>query len=323
MNQTHCREITRRMISIVIAVYKSAGTIGSLVEKILEEPGLNVGEIILVNDASPDNTGAVCRDIVASFRGRVRLVDLARNFGEHNAVMAGLTHCRGDIAVIMDDDFQNPPSEIKLLVDKLLAGQYDVVYGVYLRKHHNWFRNLGSWFNGIVATATLGKPRGIYLSSFKAINRFAINEITHYDLPYPYIDGLLFRVTNRIGSVTVQHAQRIAGKSNYTLWKLIHLWLNMLTNFSILPLRFATILGCLTLLFGLGLSSCVFYWAFTGVELPSGWPSVICTLVIFSGVQLITIGVIGEYVGRLFLGCNGTPQFVVREVIESESKAEE
>jgi len=230
--------------------------------------------------------------------------------------MAGLKYCRGDIAVIMDDDFQNPPSEIRHLVDKIKTGNFDVVYGVYLQKKHSWFRNFGSWFNGVIATVALGKPKGIYLSSFKAINRFSINEILRYVLPYPYIDGLLFRITNRIGSVIVQHAPRTEGKSNYTLRKLINLWLSMLTNFTILPLRFATILGLLTLLFGFILCGFVFYWVFTKQQLPSGWPSLICSLVIFSGVQLISIGLIGEYVGRLFLGYNGTPQYVVHEVIE-------
>jgi glycosyltransferase involved in cell wall biosynthesis len=302
-------------LSVVIPVYRSAGTIASLVEQLLSEPGVEIGEVVLVNDGSPDDSGAVCRELAERFSSRVCLVDLARNFGEHNAVMAGLNHCRGRFAVIMDDDAQNPPSEIRSLVSGLHSGRYDVVYGKYREKQHNWFRNLGSWFNGVVASVVLRKPREVYLSSFKAISRFVINEITRYQLPYPYIDGLIFRVTDRIGSVDVQHAARTEGRSNYTLRKLIRLWLNMLTNFTILPLRFAVYLGGFTVLFGLTLTTLVLYWTFTGVLLPEGWPSVMCSLVIFSGVQLITLGVIGEYVGRLFLSYNGTPQFVVREVV--------
>ena len=305
-------------ISIVIPVFKSASTIGPLVEEIFKETGLEIEEIILVNDGSPDNTGPVCRDMVRAHAGRVLLLDLARNFGEHNAVMAGLNQCVGDIAVIMDDDFQNRPSEIRLLIEKMQEGKYDVVYGEYRHKYHGWFRNLGSWFNGIVFSMISEKQMKSYLSSFKAINRFIIDEITGYNGPFPYIDGHVFRATNRIGSVEVRHAPRETGTSNYSLRKLMGLWLNMLTNFSIYPLRFATLLGGTTILFGIGLTALVIYWNFTDPEVPSGWPTVICSLVIFSGVQLISLGIIGEYVGRLFLGNNATPQYVVREIVKCE-----
>jgi len=307
-------------ISIIIPVYKSAGSISSLVKKLLNEVDLNILEVLLVNDASPDNTDEICRDLVSNYHGKVRLVELARNFGEHNAVMAGLNHCRGNMAVIMDDDFQNPPSEIILLVNELISQGYDVVYGQYIEKQHHWLRNMGSRFNDFVARFALGKPRDLYLSSFKVLNRFTINEITKYKLPYPYIDGLIFRVTNRIGSVKVQHMSRKEGKSNYTLSKLIRLWLNMVTNFTIIPLHIATILGILTLCFGIGFTSFMFYWIIIGETLPSGWPSLVSIVIIFSGVQLISVGVMGEYIGRLFLGSNGTPQFVVREIIESRKE---
>jgi len=304
--------------SIIIPVYNGANTIDALVEKLFRELPENDIEIVLVNDGSSDNSAAVCRAIQQRHTRRVIFVDLSKNFGEHNAVMAGLRYARGDAAVIMDDDFQNPPSEVRLLVAKLDEG-FDVVYSQYERKHHSIFRNLGSWFNGIMATILLKKPGNLYLSSFKALNRFMIDQIILYTHPYPYIDGLIFRVTRKVGRVTVKHSPRASGKSNYSLVRLVRLWLNMFTNFSILPLRIATILGCITVLFGIVIASLAVYWAFTDPLAPHGWPTLVCAMVIFSGTQLLVLGVIGEYLGRLFLGQNGTPQSIVREVITGQN----
>jgi undecaprenyl-phosphate 4-deoxy-4-formamido-L-arabinose transferase len=306
------------LVSIVIPVYKGAHTIGPLVESLFNEFNQHKIEIVLVNDGSPDDSGKVCRRLLQSHPGRIKLVELSRNFGEHNAVMAGLKHARGDCAVIMDDDFQNPPSEVQRLLDAL-EQDYDVVYGVYEQKHHNLFRNLGSWFNGLAANILIKKPKDLYLSSFKVMKRFVIDQIVLYDLPYPYIDGLIFRVTARIGKVTVKHRPRAKGRSTYTLSKLVGLWLNMFTNFSVLPLRVATVLGLITMFFGVGLASLATYWAYTDPLAPKGWPTLVCALVIFSGVQLIALGVIGEYLGRLFLGHNRTPQYIVREVLEKDT----
>jgi len=306
------------LVSIVIPVYKSEKTIGPLVESMLSEFDQNNVEIVLVNDGSPDNSSKVCRRLLQRHPDMVRLIELSRNFGEHNAVMAGLKYARGDCAVIMDDDFQNPPSEVQLLLDTLEQG-YDVVYGVYEQKHHSLFRNLGSLFNDLVANVLIKKPKDLYLSSFKVMNRFVIDQIVLYDLPYPYIDGLIFRVTTRIGKVTVTHRPRAQGRSTYTIPKLIGLWMNMFTNFSVLPLRVATVLGLITMFFGVGLASLATYWAYTDPLAPKGWPTLVCALVIFSGVQLIALGVIGEYLGRLFLGHNRTPQYIVREVVDGDS----
>jgi len=304
--------------SIIIPVYNGADTIAALVENLFRELQDSEIEIILVNDGSADNSVAVCREIQQHRPEQVTFVNLSKNFGEHNAVMTGLRYARGNAAVIMDDDFQNPPSEVNRLVAKLEKG-FDVVYGQYERKHHSLFRNLGSWFNGMMATVLLKKPKGLYLCSFKAINRFLIDEIIRYTHPYPYIDGLIFRVTRRVGMVTVQHSPRAVGKSNYSLARLVRLWLNMFTNFSILPLRIATILGCITVVFGMVIAALAVYWAFTDPLAPAGWPTLVCAMVIFSGTQLLVLGVIGEYLGRLFLGQNGTPQSIVREVTGANS----
>jgi len=304
------------MVSFVIPVYCGEQTIGVLVESLLTETGIADMEIILVNDGSPDGSEAVCRELVRHNTGKVRLISLSRNFGEHNAVLAGLQEAHGEIAVIMDDDLQHPAHEAGRLVHELIATGNDVIYGIYESKQHNQLRNFGSWLNGKMATVLLKKPAHLYLSSFKAVNRFVIDEIIKYSLPYPYIDGLIFRVTTRVGMLPVQHLPRDIGNSGYTVRKLLHLWLNMFTNFSVLPLRLSMLAGLTTVAFGILFLGIVLYWYLTKLYLPPGWTSVVGLVCIFSGIQLISLGMIGEYIGRLFLGHNGTPQFVIRNKFE-------
>ncbi|MBI5814385.1 MAG: glycosyltransferase family 2 protein [Nitrospinae bacterium] len=309
------------LISIVIPVYRSELSIGPLVDRLMEEPSIKKQiEVVLVNDGSPDGSGRVCREITAKYPGRTRLIELSRNFGEHNAVMAGLRHAKGDAAVIMDDDFQNPPSEVSLLIEEMEKGGHDVVYGIYERKRHHWLRNLGSKVNGFMATYLLDKPAGLYLSSFKSLNRFTIDQVIKYDLPYPYLDGLIFRVTKKVGKVMVRHEDRLMGESNYSFRKLVRLWLNMFTNFSVLPLRVATLSGGLTIIFGMVMACVAVYWKYTDPLAPAGWATLVVLAAFFSGVQLISLGVMGEYIGRMFISHSGAPQSIVREVVESEKK---
>lgn len=314
-------------LSVVIPVYNSEDTIEALVRKCADElraahPNL---EFVLVNDGSRDGSDGAVRALLADPPPcRVRYLRLARNFGEHNAVVCGLAHCTGDRAVIIDDDFQNPPEEISKLVTRLDEG-FDVVYSRYEVKHHHWFRNLGSWFNDRVAVVMLKKPKGLYLSSFKCLNRFAIDCVVGYSGPYPYIDGLILRSTRSIGTQVCRHAERSAGRSNYTLRRLISLWLNMFTSFSVAPLRLATYLGLTMAAIGL-LLVVVFTlsWALDGLfvsDVPRGWASLIISVTMFSGIQLFVLGVLGEYVGRLFMTLNGQPQWVVRESVSTDEEA--
>jgi len=310
-------------LSVIIPVYNGAQTIGPLVEAVGREVGpRHELELVLVNDGSPaDNTAEVCAALAAR-DPRVKFIDLSRNFGEHNAVMAGLNYCTGDAAVIIDDDFQNPPSEILRLVDKLAEG-HDVVYSRYERKAHRGWRNLGSRFNNAVATLMLHKPYDLYLSSFKALSRFVIDELIKYRGPYPYIDGLIWRITRRCAVVTVRHDPRAVGKSGYTLRKLVSLWLNMFTNFSILPLRAAVVLGLLLAAAGMVVAVLSFIERLRHPDLPRGWASLIISLMLLSGVQLVAIGMVGEYLGRLFLKDAGNPQFVVRQIVNGAKREPE
>jgi glycosyltransferase involved in cell wall biosynthesis len=301
-------------VSIVIPVYGGEKTIGPLVRELLDRLGSAFElEFVLVNDSSPDGAGAVCRRLAAE-HPNVKFLDLSRNFSEHNAVMAGLNHSTGDHAVIIDDDFQNPPEEVIKLIREIEKG-YDVVFSYYERKRHHPLRNLGSWFNNQVASVLIGKPKDLYLSSFKAINRFVIDEITKYDGPYPYVDGLILRVTRRYGRVLVEHRARGEGKSGYTLRKLVALWLNMFTNFSILPLRLASYAGFACAVLGIVVALIFTFEKLRRPDLPAGWASLIVSVFLIGGIQLFALGMIGEYLGRLFLKANRTPQFVIRESV--------
>jgi undecaprenyl-phosphate 4-deoxy-4-formamido-L-arabinose transferase len=307
-------------VSVLIPVYNSGRTIGELVDTVIETLGplTTLWEIILVNDGSTDDSHVKALAAVKRHPGVVKYINLFRNFGEHNAVMCGLQHVTGDSVTIIDDDFQNPPTEILQLVDKLQEG-FDVVYSYYDEKCHSKFRNLGSKFNNLVASILLKKPKGLYLSSFKTIDATLIQALAHYQGPYPYLDGLILRSTQNIGRKLCQHEDRKAGKSNYTILKLVRLWLNMFTGFSITPLRITSYLGLLVSFLSLLLAA---YFVtvrsigpiFIEHEIPAGWASTIVAITSFSGLQLIMLGMIGEYLGRLFLTINGTPQYLIRNM---------
>ena len=302
------------LITIVIPVYNGAGTIKGLVDKLVACLSGQALQIVLVNDGSMDNSREVCHALSREYGTVVTFIDLARNFGEHNAVMAGLHYADGDYVVIMDDDFQNPPEEVPLLVREAVEHNCDIVYTWYRKKEHSWGRNLGSWFNDRVANILLDKPKDLYLSSFKCLSCMLVREITKYTGPYPYIDGLALRCTRNIGRVQVRHEKRKGGRSGYTFRKLVHLWLNMFVNFSVIPLRISSVLGLAFSSFGVILGVLVIREKMSDPAMPVGWASLIITVIVFSGVQLFMLGLLGEYVGRLFLSNNQTPQFVVREV---------
>ena len=308
----------RFALSIVIPVYNGAASIAELVGA-LEELSIEGGhEIVLVNDGSPDNSLEVCRSLLDKARVPITLVSLARNYGEHNAVMAGLRHASGAHVITMDDDLQNPPEEVERLLAFAQCSDNDAVYTYYEEKKHSAWRNLGSRFTNRVADFVLEKPRGLYLSSFRCMSAFTVREVTRYQGPFPYIDGLILQVTQNIGRVMVRHLPRAAGRSNYTLRRLLRLWMSMFVNFSVMPLRISTITGFV--LSGLGAIGGA---AVIGEALlyspPEGWASLMAAVLLLSGVQLIILGIVGEYLGRLYLTANGKPQSVVREVRHSHA----
>ena len=302
------------LLSVVIPLYRSEASIERVVADLAAltlEGGL---EIVLVNDGSPDGTLGVCRRIAASCPVPVTVVNLARNFGEHNAVITGLRHARGQWVVTMDDDGQNPPAEALRLLEAAQRGGHDAVFGDYEVKEHSAWRNLGSWFANRVAGWVLDKPSGLYLSSFRCLSRFLVEQIVRYAGPYPYIDGLILQCTRSVTSIEVQHKARAEGRSGYTVRKLVHLWLNLFTNFSVLPLRLATVLGLSLAALGVLGVGWVVFLHLTQQGPAFGWGSLMAALLVFSGTQLVMLGLIGEYLGRAYLSANGRPQAVVREV---------
>jgi undecaprenyl-phosphate 4-deoxy-4-formamido-L-arabinose transferase len=308
----------RPVLSFVIPLFNSADTIAPLVREI-DSLAIDGGhEIVLVNDGSSDRTSQVCRDLMRSTRVPTILIEHSRNFGEHNAVLTGWRHARGAHVVNLDDDGQNPPAEGVRLWRHATAQGFDVVYGHYDVKHHSVWRNAGSWLTNRMTDWALDKPAGFYLSSFRCVSAFATQSVINYAGPYPYLDGLLLQVTQRIDSLTVRHDARRAGASGYTLRRLIRLWLSAWLNFSVLPLRIATAIGLLTAVLGLIAFGVVVWLWYVGRGPAYGWGWVMSTLLVFSGTQLVILGLIGEYLGRMFLTLNQRPQAVVREVIRTD-----
>jgi undecaprenyl-phosphate 4-deoxy-4-formamido-L-arabinose transferase len=314
-------------VSFVVPLYYSAETVAGVVRDIQALVVDGGHEIILVNDGSTDRTSDVVRGLIADARRRadgrpprvpITLVEHARNFGEHNAVLTGWRHARGRYIVNLDDDGQNPPSEGVRLWRHALEHGFDVVFGHYESKQHSAWRNAGSAFTTYVTDWALDKPRGFYLSSFRCVSAFVARQVTGYAGPHPYIDGLLLQVTQRIGSLEVRHEPRRAGVSTYTFRRLVRLWLSAWVNFSLLPLRIASVLGLVVGGAGIVAFAGVL-WLWLQDRGPQyGWGWLMSALLIFSGTQLVLLGLIGEYVGRMFLAVNQRPQSVVREVVESE-----
>jgi undecaprenyl-phosphate 4-deoxy-4-formamido-L-arabinose transferase len=301
-------------LSVVIPVYNAEATIEQLCDVLIRElsPSYRL-QIVLVNDASCDGTCAACQRLRERYPDAIDYVTLTRNFGEHNAVMAGLHYAEGDYCVIMDDDFQNPPLEVVKLVAKIRQG-YDVVYSRYETKMHSAFRNLGSRFHNWMATHALGKPADLYLSSFKILSHFMVQQIIRYTGPDPYLDAIILRITRNIGVVTVQHEPRNNGKSGYSLGKLVSLWGNMFVAFSLYPLRLVAALGVVMTLAGL------FYGAYTlvgwltpWITEPDNYQKLNAANWFFRGLVLLAIGIVGEYVGRNYMHVNSDPQFIVRD----------
>ncbi|GHB80558.1 glycosyltransferase family 2 protein [Persicitalea jodogahamensis] len=300
-------------LSVIIPVYNSENSIEPLLNRLSDAMVDLDFEVILVNDGSRDDSEAICMRLAIE-RPEVKLLSLRRNFGEFNAVMCGLNYAQGKYCVMIDDDFQNPPEEILKLIEKAESGNCGVVYTYYDKKEHAGYRNIGSRLVNWVTSFLLDKPKELYLSSFKLIRQEVVQEIIKYTGPFPYIDGLIFRVTRNIGTVQVKHNKREAGRSNYTPRKLISLFLNILFCYSALPIRLfmpislgLTGLGSLLLIFLFG------QWIL-GPD-PKGWQVVTATLIFIGGIQCTLLSVLGEYIGKSFMAQSGQPQYVIKHKI--------
>jgi glycosyltransferase involved in cell wall biosynthesis len=310
---------SRLALSIVIPVFNGADSIADLVRALENLSIVGGHEIVLVNDGSADDSLAVCHALIDNARVPMTIVSLARNYGEHNAVMAGLRYANGAHVITMDDDLQNPPEEVQRLLAFAQSNGKEVVYTYYRDKRHALWRNLASAFANRVADFVLDKPRGLYLSSFRCMTAFVAREITRYEGPFPYVDGLILQITHDIDRLVVDHLPRSRGSSNYTVRRLLRLWMNMFINFSVMPLRISTLTGfALSALGAVGVVIAVGEALFSSP--PPGWASLMAAVLFLSGVQLLILGIVGEYLGRLYLTANRKPQSVIKEVRSAEPR---
>ena len=310
-------------LSFVIPCYRSEKTISSVVEEIKSVVEQHSGyeyEIILVNDSSPDNVYDVIKAL-AKKDSCIKGVDLSKNFGQHSALMTGYRYAEGDIIVCMDDDGQTPANEVFKLIDKLNEG-YDVVFAKYTDKKHSFVRNLGSKINDYMARALIGKPKELAIMSYFCCRRFIVDEIIRYQNPYPYVSGLLLRSTNKIANVEIEHRDRVEGTSGYTIKKLLALWLNGFTAFSVKPLRIATCIGGASAFVGFAYGIYTIIKKFVNPTVPMGFSSMMAAMVFFGGMNMIMLGLIGEYIGRIYISMNNSPQYVIRERINIEQSVE-
>jgi polyisoprenyl-phosphate glycosyltransferase len=299
-------------ISVVIPVYNSGDNLLEL-EKQLDEALKTISyEIVFVNDNSKDNSWQIIKQLVSA-NNKISAINFRKNFGQDSALLAGLKYSKGNYVVIMDDDLQHSPHDIPKLYEECKKG-FDICYADFREKNQAAWKNLGSWINGEMATVLLDKPKGVYMSPFKIIRGSVVRDIS-FDGPFPYIDGILLELTNNVASLNTAHHKRYRGKSNYNLIASISVFLKSFTSFSVFPLRMASFAGFLfaSLGFVLGIYYLIMY--FTTQELVEGWTSLIITNLIIGGLLMMTIGLIGEYIGRVYLAVNNKPQYSISEVI--------
>lgn len=315
-----------QLISFVIPCYRSANTIGIVVQEITDVIAQRSDtfdyEIILVNDASPDNTLDVIRKLCAEDM-RIKALNLSRNFGQHPAVMAGFGAARGDLVVSMDDDGQTPASEVFRMIEKLEEG-YDIVFARYQKEERrSWFRRIGTEGKEAMNRIMLGKPKEIVFNSFFVVRRYVVQEVIKYINPYPYLGGLLYRTSSNVANIDVHHRKRAAGSSTYTIHKLIRIILNEMTSFSVKPLRIATLMGSVLAAIGFLFMLAVILRRALQPGIPAGWSSIISIMLFLGGMQMILLGIIGEYIGRIYICLNKTPQYVIKETINMFSREKE
>lgn len=305
-----------KKISIVIPCYNSSQMIAGVVERIkntIVQREEYDYEIILVNDGSPDNTWQVIKGL-AETDEKVKAINFAQNFGQHSAMMAGYRKASGDLILGMDDDGENAPEEMFKLIDKLDEG-YDCVCAEY-ESHTSLFRSLGTKMNSWMAYHMIGQPKGLTMTSYYVVKRFVINQVIKYDNSYPYVAGLFMQTSKNWGTVKLERNKRISGTSGYSLRKLLSLWINGFTAFSVKPLRLAVIIGFFFSV--LGIVAAVYYIIrrLIGIDVVLGYTSIMSGISFFGGMIMILLGIVGEYVGRIYISINNSPQYVVKEEVE-------
>ena len=310
------------LISFVIPCYRSEDTIGIVVGEIKETMSQRPEypyEIILVNDGSPDNVWEVIKKLAGEDE-RITGVNLSKNFGQNCAIMAGYRQAEGDLIVSLDDDGQKPPAEVFKLIDKINEG-YDVVFASYPKYHQTWFRRWGSSFSMHMTRFIFGSEAPVKSNSYYVMRRFVKEEIIRYDHPYSFLSGLIFRTTGNISTVPVQHKNRLSGTSGYSFKALVSLWLNGFTAFSVKPLELGAYLGFFFAIFGFFFAIITIIRKMMDPDIVAGWSSMISAFMIIGGIIMLMLGLIGEYIGRIYICLNNAPQYVVREIINNKQQS--
>ncbi len=306
-----------KKVSVVIPLYNSSNTIGEVIDEVTQEfERLKKYELemVLVNDCSPDNVFELVSKI-AEKRHDIKVLDLAKNSGQTNAMFAGYKYATGDYIVNMDDDLQMPGCEIGNMLEALVTRDLDVVFAKYKKQKESSFRLFGSKINTFMTEQMIGKPKDIKINNFFVMRKFVRDAIIQYSNNYPYVYGIIFKVTSRVGNVICEHRERTNGKSNYTLKKLLSLWLNGFLNFSVKPLRIATSVGVIITFVSFIIGLILVIQHLIDPSGVVGWTSTIVTVLFLSGVQLFSIGIVGEYLGRLYISSSKLPTYVIRQKV--------
>ncbi len=306
-------------LSFIIPCYRSEKTVLTVIDEILrktDERKDYTAEIIAVNDCSPDNVLAVLKDRATTL-SCLTVIDLAKNMGKHAALMAGYANATGDIIVNLDDDGQCPVDHLWELLDPLFNG-YDVSFASYPRKKESAFKRFGSKLNDLMARSLINKPKGLQITNFSVMKRFVCQEILCYRNPYPYIDGLILRITNKIANVPMEERSRTIGASGYTLRKSLALWVNGFTAFSVKPLRIADMLGAITAFLGFIYIIIIVIRKIVNQNIAIGYSSIMAFLLFIGGMLMLLLGMVGEYIGRIYISLNNSPQYVIREIFPNK-----
>lgn len=305
-----------KKISFVIPCYCSEHSIHNVVKEVIKtvtNDGRYDYEIICINDYSPDGTFNVLKALAMN-NTRIKILDLSRNFGQHSALMAGFNYVTGDIIVCLDDDGQNPPKEMFKLIDKLEEG-YDLVSAKYRNKKHSLIRKIGTKISFAMSSYLVGKPKNIDLNSFYVFRRYVLDEIIKYKNPYPFVHGLILRVTRNMANVEIEHKERKEGQSGYNIKKLFSLWMNGFTAFSEKPLRIASVTGVICAFLGFAFGIIIIIRKLLNPSIMMGYSSMMAVILFLCGMIMLFLGLLGEYIGRIYISINDAPQFSIKESI--------
>ena len=306
-------------ISFVIPCYRSENTISIVVDEIksemLKRPQ-DTYEVVMINDCSPDNVWNVIQTLVKANENFIG-INLAKNFGQHSALMAGYGKCTGDYVLSLDDDGQAPLDSLGDMIAKLEEG-YDVVYAYYNEIKQNVFRRFGTWMAQKMGEIMLESPKELKGSSFYIARKYIIDEMVKYKNSYPYLSGLVLRTTRNVTCIPTNHRARLQGTSGYSFRSLLSLWMNGFTAFSVKPLELSTVLGFLFAFAGFVFAIVTIVRKLIGVTQVEGWSTVVALMLIMGGIIMIMLGLIGEYIGRIYISINNSPQYVIKDIVESD-----